>query len=187
MEELLTTVGTGGAMRRGNDSPGVADCYEAYEWTEMLSSGSHGGGPATPPLPAYDRSLTLRSSRPAGHAGTVVGILAPGPSAKPFTASSDSTDAMAVDDTPSSSTPSSSFEPKEKEKEKSEATRKKEEEARVEREKKYPLPHKAGIVLAAEKKVTSKLLEKEKGSSEKLFLINGCATHSFPTTLATRY
>ncbi|CDR49208.1 hypothetical protein NBRC10512_003303 [Rhodotorula toruloides] len=107
------------------------------------------------------------------HAGTVVGILAPGPSAKPFTASSDSTDAMAVDDTPSSSTPSSSFEPKEKEKEKSEATRKKEEEARVEREKKYPLPHKAGIVLAAEKKVTSKLLEKEKGSSEKLFLING--------------
>ncbi|GEM06568.1 20S proteasome subunit alpha 3 [Rhodotorula toruloides] len=104
------------------------------------------------------------------HAGTVVGILAPGPSAKPFTASSDSTDAMAVDDTPSSSTPSSS-EPKEKEK--SEATKKKEEEARVEREKKYPLPHKAGIVLAAEKKVTSKLLEKEKGSSEKLFLING--------------
>ncbi|KAG0149886.1 hypothetical protein CROQUDRAFT_653192 [Cronartium quercuum f. sp. fusiforme G11] len=30
-----------------------------------------------------------------------------------------------------------------------------------------------GIVLAAEKKVTSKLLEKEQGSSEKIFLING--------------
>ncbi|NXD32738.1 PSA3 protein, partial [Spelaeornis formosus] len=37
----------------------------------------------------------------------------------------------------------------------------------------YPPPHRAGIVLAAEKKVTSKLLEKDKGSSEKLFLVNG--------------
>jgi len=53
------------------------------------------------------------------------------------------------------------------------ATKKKEEEAKAEREKKYPLPHKKGIVLAAEKKVTSKLLEKEKGSSEKLFMVNG--------------
>jgi 20S proteasome subunit alpha 3 len=30
-----------------------------------------------------------------------------------------------------------------------------------------------GIVLAAEKKVTSKLLEKEEGTGEKIFLING--------------
>ena len=56
---------------------------------------------------------------------------------------------------------------------KSEAQRKKEEEAKAEREKKYPPPHKAGIVLAAEKKVTSKLLEHDRGSSEKVFLING--------------
>ncbi|CEQ42166.1 SPOSA6832_03962 [Sporobolomyces salmonicolor] len=97
------------------------------------------------------------------HAGTVVGILAPGPSAKPFTTSSESTDAMAVDPEPSTSTTQSA------------AAKKKEEEAKAEREKKYPPPHKAGIVLAAEKKVTSKLLEKEKGSSEKLFLVNGCA------------
>ncbi|GAA5862847.1 hypothetical protein JCM1840_002297 [Sporobolomyces johnsonii] len=95
------------------------------------------------------------------HAGTVVGILAPGPSAKPFTTSSESTDAMAVDPEPSTSTTQSA------------AAKKKEEEAKAEREKKYPPPHKAGIVLAAEKKVTSKLLEKEKGSSEKLFLVNG--------------
>lgn len=53
------------------------------------------------------------------------------------------------------------------------AAKKKEEEAKAEREKKYPGPQRAGIVLAAEKKVTSKLLEKEKGSSEKLFLVNG--------------
>lgn len=59
--------------------------------------------------------------------------------------------------------------------EKSEATKKKEAEAKAEREKKYPPPYRSGIVLAAEKKVTSKLLEKEKGSSEKLFLVNGCA------------
>ena len=53
------------------------------------------------------------------------------------------------------------------------AAKKKEEEAKAERERKYPGPQRAGIVLAAEKKVTSKLLEKEKGSSEKLFLVNG--------------
>jgi 20S proteasome subunit alpha 3 len=53
------------------------------------------------------------------------------------------------------------------------AAKKKEDEAKAEREKKYPGPQRAGIVLAAEKKVTSKLLEKEKGSSEKLFLVNG--------------
>jgi len=101
------------------------------------------------------------------HAGTVVGILAAGPSAKPFTASSESTDAMAVDSSstePSTSTSTTTT---------SAATKKKEEEAKAEREKKYPLPHKKGIVLAAEKKVTSKLLEKEKGSSEKLFMVNG--------------
>ncbi|GAA6043135.1 hypothetical protein JCM8097_004334 [Rhodosporidiobolus ruineniae] len=98
------------------------------------------------------------------HAGTVVGILAPGPSAKPFTASAESTDAMAVDSEPSASTSTSTT---------SAATKKKEEEAKAAREKKYPLPHFPGIVLAAEKKVTSKLLEKEKGSSEKLFLVNG--------------
>ncbi|GAA5821267.1 hypothetical protein JCM3770_007389 [Rhodotorula araucariae] len=105
------------------------------------------------------------------HAGTVVGILAPGPSAKPFTASAESTDAMAVDE-PSSSTGSSST-PASTAPAQSEATKKKEEEARAEREKKYPPPYRTGIVLAAEKKVTSKLLEKEKGSSEKLFLVNG--------------
>ncbi|GAA5922164.1 proteasome core particle subunit alpha 3 [Sporobolomyces koalae] len=99
------------------------------------------------------------------HAGTVVGILAPGPSAQPFQASSETTDAMAVDQP---STSSSTTTPAV-----SEATRKKEEEAKAERERKYPLPHKKGIVLAAEKKVTSKLLEKEKGSSEKLFMVNG--------------
>ncbi|BGP12994.1 hypothetical protein JCM10213_007985 [Rhodosporidiobolus nylandii] len=101
------------------------------------------------------------------HAGTVVGILAPGPSAKPFTASAESTDAMAVDaePSPSSSTPAAPAQ--------SEAAKKKEEEAKAEREKKYPPPHFPGIVLAAEKKVTSKLLEKEKGSSEKLFMVNG--------------
>lgn len=31
-----------------------------------------------------------------------------------------------------------------------------------------------GVVLAAEKKVTSKLLEKEQGASEKIFVVNGC-------------
>lgn len=123
------------------------------------------------------RLSSLARPRLAGHAGTVVGILAPGPSAKPFTASSESTDAMAVDDTPSTSTSASTSTSKEKEK--SEAAKKKEEEARVEREKKYPPPHRAGIVLAAEKKVTSKLLEKDKGSSEKLFLINGLRLDSF--------
>ncbi|GAA5853425.1 hypothetical protein JCM8547_002450 [Rhodosporidiobolus lusitaniae] len=105
------------------------------------------------------------------HAGTVVGILAPGPSAKPFTASSESTDAMAVDSSASaeaSSSSSASAAPAQ-----FEAAKKKEEEAKVEREKKYPPPHFSGIVLAAEKKVTSKLLEKEKGISEKLFLVNG--------------
>ncbi|KAL8292360.1 hypothetical protein RQP46_001826 [Phenoliferia psychrophenolica] len=53
------------------------------------------------------------------------------------------------------------------------AAKKKEEEAKAERERKYPGPQRAGIVLAAEKKVTSKLLEKDRGSSEKIFLING--------------
>ncbi|GAA5831359.1 hypothetical protein JCM11251_003997 [Rhodosporidiobolus azoricus] len=109
------------------------------------------------------------------HAGTVVGILAPGPSAKPFTASAESTDAMAVDSEPStsssSSTPASGTATPAPQQ--SAAAKKKEEEAKAEREKKYPPPHFPGIVLAAEKKVTSKLLEKEKGSSEKLFLVNG--------------
>ncbi|GAA5890311.1 hypothetical protein JCM8208_002775 [Rhodotorula glutinis] len=103
------------------------------------------------------------------HAGTVVGILAPGPSAKPFVASDQSTDAMAVDD-PSAATGSTSTSTAPAQ---SESAKKKEEEARAEREKKYPPPHRTGLVLAAEKKVTSKLLEKEKGSSEKLFLVNG--------------
>ena len=105
-----------------------------------------------------------------GHAGTVVGILAPGPSAKPFVASDQSTDAMAVDD-PSASTGSTSTSTAPAQ---SESAKKKEEEARAEREKKYPPPHRTGLVLAAEKKVTSKLLEKDQGSSEKLFLVNGC-------------
>ncbi|KAK4054735.1 Proteasome subunit alpha type-3 [Microbotryomycetes sp. JL201] len=106
------------------------------------------------------------------NAGTVVGILAPGPSAKPFVTAAESTDAMAVDTegaaTASSSTTSAPSAPA-----KTEAQKKKEEEAKAERERKYPGPQRAGIVLAAEKKVTSKLLEKEKGSSEKLFLVNG--------------
>ncbi|GAA5896206.1 proteasome core particle subunit alpha 3 [Sporobolomyces salmoneus] len=102
------------------------------------------------------------------HAGTVVGILAAGPSAKPFTASSETTDAMAVDESSDQQSTSTSATPSV-----SAATKKKEEEAKAEREKKYPPPHKKGIVLAAEKKVTSKLLEKEKGSSEKLFMVNG--------------
>lgn len=38
-----------------------------------------------------------------------------------------------------------------------------------------------GVVLAAEKKVTSKLLEKEQGSSEKIFLINKFVILSFQT------
>lgn len=53
------------------------------------------------------------------------------------------------------------------------AAKKKEEEAKAERERKYPGPVRMGIVLAAEKKVTSKLLEKDRGSSEKIFLVNG--------------
>lgn len=53
------------------------------------------------------------------------------------------------------------------------AAKKKEEEAKAERERKYPGPPRRGIVLAAEKKVTSKLLEKDMGSSEKVFLVNG--------------
>ncbi|KAM0793035.1 hypothetical protein ACM66B_000524 [Microbotryomycetes sp. NB124-2] len=113
------------------------------------------------------------------NAGTVVGILAPGPSAKPFVTAAESTDAMAVDtegaastgtstEAGSSTTAAATTQPA-----KSEAQRKKDEEAKAERERKYPGPQRAGIVLAAEKKVTSKLLEKEKGSSEKLFLVNG--------------
>lgn len=50
---------------------------------------------------------------------------------------------------------------------------KKEEEAKAERERKYPGPKRAGIVLAGEKKVSSKLLEKDLGSREKVFKING--------------
>lgn len=86
---------------------------------------------------------------------------------------------MAVDD---STNPSSTSEPTQPTTTStptvSAATKKKEEEAKAEREKKYPLPHKKGIVLAAEKKVTSKLLEKEKGSSEKLFMVNGYVSNS---------
>ncbi|SCV68797.1 BQ2448_918 [Microbotryum intermedium] len=120
------------------------------------------------------------------HAGTVVGILAPGPAATPFTSSTEASDAMAVDTAevpadaaglastskpstvPPTATASTSAKP-----ELSAAAKKKEEEAKAERERKYPGPQRAGIVLAAEKKVLSKLLEKEKGSSEKLFLVNG--------------
>ncbi|KAK4058138.1 Proteasome subunit alpha type-3 [Microbotryomycetes sp. JL221] len=113
------------------------------------------------------------------NAGTVVGILAPGPSATPFVSAPESTDAMAVDSEAAAQAgastaitaaiaPASSNAPA-----KTEAQKKKEEEAKAERERKYPGPQRAGIVLAAEKKVTSKLLEKEKGSSEKLFLVNG--------------
>ena len=85
---------------------------------------------------------------------------------------------MAVDETAgtaSSSTGTGAASSSSAAPEKSEATKKKEAEAKAEREKKYPPPYRSGIVLAAEKKVTSKLLEKEKGSSEKLFLVNGCA------------
>jgi 20S proteasome subunit alpha 3 len=129
------------------------------------------------PSPASAPVLTLSLS--TGHAGTVVGILAPGPSAKPFTASAESTDAMAVDSEPStSSTPAPAT---------SAATKKKEEEAKAEREKKYPGKAFPGIVLAAEKKVTSKLLEKEKGISEKLFLINGCVSFLSPSPLSSRF
>lgn len=54
---------------------------------------------------------------------------------------------------------------------------KKEEEAKAERERKYPASrHRAGIVLAGEKKVSSKLLEKDLGSREKIFLVNGCVS-----------
>lgn len=53
------------------------------------------------------------------------------------------------------------------------AAQKKEEEAKIERERKYPGPKRVGIVLAAEKKVTSKLLDAERGTSEKVFLLNG--------------
>ncbi|KAI5479018.1 hypothetical protein MNV49_004300 [Pseudohyphozyma bogoriensis] len=107
-----------------------------------------------------------RRHLPSGHAGTVVGILAPGPSATPFNTSEESTDAMAVDttetETPATPAPAQSA-----------AAKKKEEEEKAERARKYPGPARAGIVLAAEKKVTSKLLEKDKGSSEKIFPING--------------
>lgn len=132
-------------------------------------------------------SSPKRPTQSAGHAGTVVGILAAGPSANPFATSAASTDAMAVDETstgePTAAAGSSSSAPATPAAaassstgtttEKSEATKKKEAEAKAEREKKYPPPHRAGIVLAAEKKVTSKLLEKEMGSSEKIFLVNG--------------
>lgn len=53
------------------------------------------------------------------------------------------------------------------------AAQKKEDEAKAERERKYPGPKRVGIVLAAEKKVTSKLLDKERGTSEKIYLLNG--------------
>lgn len=56
------------------------------------------------------------------------------------------------------------------------AALKKEEEAKAERERKYPGPVRRGVVLAAEKKVTSKLLEKDMGSSEKVYLVNSCVT-----------
>lgn len=53
------------------------------------------------------------------------------------------------------------------------AAQKKEDEAKAERERKYPGVQRAGIVLAGEKKVSSKLLEKDLGSREKVFLVNG--------------
>lgn len=52
------------------------------------------------------------------------------------------------------------------------AALKKEEEAKAERERKYPGVQRAGIVLAGEKKVSSKLLEKDLGSREKVFVVN---------------
>ncbi|SGY30496.1 BQ5605_C002g01158 [Microbotryum silenes-dioicae] len=129
------------------------------------------------------------------HAGTVVGILAPGPAATPFTSSTEVSDAMAVDTAevpadaagvaststqstvPPTATASTSAKP-----ELSAAAKKKEAEAKAERERKYPGPQRAGIVLAAEKKVLSKLLEKEKGSSEKIFLVNGWVDLNVPAS-----
>lgn len=95
-----------------------------------------------------------------GHAGTVVGILAPGPSATPFTSDSTTIDAMAVSD---ATTPAPTL---------SAAAQKKEDEAKAERIRKYGDVVRRGVVLAAEKKVTSKLLEKDMGSSEKVYLVN---------------
>lgn len=145
----------------------VLRCTECILVLRLPSSSAH---PAIRSITnASQHLLTLPPS--AGHAGTVVGILAPGPSAAPFVSAPEVSDAMAVDPSPSTSTttPSTSTTPAV-----SAATKKKEEEAKAEREKKYPSSEaRAGIVLAAEKKVTSKLLEKEKGSSEKLFLVNG--------------
>lgn len=107
----------------------------------------------------------------AGHAGTVVGILAPGPSASASVVAPTAVevaagkDAMAVDtDTPATTTASAPAQ--------SEAAKKKEAEALAERQRKYPGPARSGVVLAAEKKVTSKLLDKEQGSSEKIFMVN---------------
>ena len=103
----------------------------------------------------------------AGHAGTVVGILAPGPSAAasavaPTAEVAATGDAMAVDPaSPATTTPPQS-----------EAAKKKEAEALAERQRKYPGPARSGVVLAAEKKVTSKLLDKAQGSAEKIFMVN---------------
>lgn len=104
--------------------------------------------------------------RVLGHAGTVVGILAGGlslstPSAPALASTSD---AMAVDST---TTPAAVAVPA-----LSIAAQKKLDDAKAERERKYPGIPRKGIVLAAEKKVTSKLLEKDMGSSEKVFLVN---------------
>jgi hypothetical protein len=105
-----------------------------------------------------------------GHAGTVVGILAGGlATTAPLPAPS--TDAMLVDTTPAASTSTASTTPATPAL--SIAAQKKLEDAKAERERKYPGVPRRGIVLAAEKKVTSKLLEKDMGSSEKVYLVNG--------------
>lgn len=83
------------------------------------------------------------------HAGTVIGILAScGPPATDETKPAASEDVAMSDASPMAT---KSIEP-----------------AAVKKGKR-----RVGIVLAAEKKVTSKLLEKEEGTGEKIFLING--------------
>lgn len=105
----------------------------------------------------------------------MIGILAPAlPEEPEKTEGDDASSAMAVDTgaSTSSATGGSAAATEARKKKESEDKAK----AKAEREKKYPGKPRAGIVLAAEKKVTSKLLEKEKGSKEKLFMINGCVS-----------
>lgn len=104
--------------------------------------------------------------------GILAGGLALPTTSTPAVASS-SADAMVVDSDASTSavpTPAAPAVPVI-----SIAAQKKLDDAKAERERKYPGPLRRGIVLAAEKKITSKLLEKDMGSSEKVFLVNGYA------------